>query len=112
MCCASTACLSSGATAVRDALQEQIVSAGQAERMRVSLSGCLGPCSRGPMLRVEAEQSDALFPDATPELAQRLVTAYAADPTRHPDEHQLAQDNAFFAKQVRIVTANAGRLDP
>lgn len=112
MCCASTACLSSGAAAVRDALQEQITSAGQTEQMRVSLSGCLGPCSRGPMLRVESDHGEALFEDATPDLAPRLVAAYAANPTEHPDEHRLPQDHAFFAKQVRIVTANAGRLDP
>jgi bidirectional [NiFe] hydrogenase diaphorase subunit len=64
------------------------------------------------MLRVEADASEALFEEVTPELAQRLVAAYTVDASHHPDEHRLAQDSAFFAKQVRIVTEHAGRVDP
>jgi bidirectional [NiFe] hydrogenase diaphorase subunit len=112
MCCASTACLSSDSLAVRDAVQERIKSLGQAEQIQVGLSGCLGPCSRGPMVRVEADGTDALFEGVDPEVAQHLVAAYAADPAQHPAEHQLAQDSPFFSKQVRIVTANAGQVDP
>ena len=80
--------------------------------MRVSLSGCLGPCSRGPLVRVETDETDALFADLTADVAEQLVDAYGSDPSMNPDEHRLAQDSPFFAKQVRIVTANAGRVDP
>jgi bidirectional [NiFe] hydrogenase diaphorase subunit len=63
-------------------------------------------------LRVETDLGEALYEEVTPGVAEHLVDAFAANPVSLPDEHRLDQDEPFFRKQVRIVTANAGRVDP
>jgi bidirectional [NiFe] hydrogenase diaphorase subunit len=106
-CCTSTACLSSGSEQVRAALQHAITES----TVEVRESGCMGLCSRGPMVRVEwADGTDALFENVSPDRAPRLA-AMVTEPGA-PLEQALDQHAPFFARQVRIVMANAGRIDP
>ena len=107
-CCASTACLSSDSEAVRKEFEKLL---GRGAGVEVRQSGCMGLCSRGPMVRIERpDGSDALFESVTPELAPRIVETLAEHgPTL---EQMLDQQAPFFARQVRIVTAHAGRIDP
>jgi bidirectional [NiFe] hydrogenase diaphorase subunit len=106
-CCASTACLASGSEQMRAAFQHALTDT----TIEVRESGCMGLCSRGPMVRIEwPDGSDALYEsvsvDRAPVLAAMLSRPGAA---REP---ALDQDAPFFARQVRIVMANAGRIDP
>jgi bidirectional [NiFe] hydrogenase diaphorase subunit len=113
MCCASTACLSSNSAAVRTALQQAVQGLGAGSSIQVLQSACMGPCSRGPIVRVEAAgHEEALFEYASPDLATRLVAACSGEEIALPTEQRLAHDSPFFTRQVRIVTANAGRIDP
>jgi bidirectional [NiFe] hydrogenase diaphorase subunit len=63
------------------------------------------------MVRVEMpDGSDALYESVTPELAPRIVATLTENAS--PPEQLLDQHTPFFTRQVRIVTANAGRVDP
>ena len=90
------------------ALQQAL---GPASTIEVRESGCMGLCSRGPMVRVERPDGrDALYESVTPELAPRIA-ATLTDPRVTPPEQQLDQQAPFFTRQVRIVTVHAGRID-
>ena len=65
----------------------------------------------GPLVRVElADESDALYErvttDGAGDIADTLVDG------RRPSAPELDLNAPFFTRQVRIVTANAGHIDP
>ena len=70
--------------------------------MEVRESGCIGLCSRAPMVRVELpDGSDALYESVTAELVPRIVATL----TEHasPPQQLLDQRTPFFTRQVRIA---------
>ena len=74
-CCTSTACLSAGAGLTHTAV-EQGVAANTADdsATEVVKTGCMGLCSRGPLVRVETKDEDPiLYGDVTAEVAQQIV---------------------------------------
>ena len=77
-CCTSTACLSAGAGQTHAAL-EQAIATCRCDEHEVELvkTGCMGLCSRGPMVRVEQKGDSAvLYGDVTAEIAQQIVARY------------------------------------
>ena len=55
LCCASTPCISSGALAVEEALKKAVEAEGLQTEVETVATGCLGPCSRGPLVTVKYE---------------------------------------------------------
>lgn len=140
-CCTSTACLSTGATKVLDSLERSIeaceCSEHEAEIVRI---GCMGLCSRGPMVRVETrEDREVLYADVDGDVAQQIVAQHLpiaedgkeevenVSPHDFPhfrarlreakqkkglDKHVLKPDMPFFAQQTKIVLSESGTLDP
>jgi bidirectional [NiFe] hydrogenase diaphorase subunit len=53
LCCASTPCLSSGATAVQKAMEDAIAEHELSAEVATVSTGCMGPCSRGPVVTVQ-----------------------------------------------------------
>ncbi len=90
-CCTSTACLSAGAGLTHQAL-EQSVAACQCDEHEVEVvtTGCMGLCSRGPLVRVETkDETPVLYGDVTPEVAQQIVAQYVplqGEDTEDPDD--------------------------
>jgi len=112
LCCASTACLSSGGQEVRKAIQDELKAAGLVKEVQVVATGCKGLCSRGPVLEVTAPgQEHVLYADLTPETARQIVTQHLVGGQPLPD-HQLDAHSPFFTKQVRVVLSNSGLIDP
>ncbi len=122
VCCAGTGCLSSGSKSVQDLLQETLKAHGLQDRVQVVGTGCMGLCSRGPLVKVERPgHHDVMFSDVQAELAPVMVEHFVkpmletgAVPAL---EGQLAEsimslDLPFFTRQVRVVLENAGRIDP
>jgi bidirectional [NiFe] hydrogenase diaphorase subunit len=102
-CCTSTACVSAGAGQVHNAI-EQTVAACHCEEHEVEVvkTGCMGLCSRGPLVRAEAQDADpVLYADVNPELAQQIVARHldldddnaAADPD---DDEDAASPHDFM----------------
>ncbi|MCC6630015.1 MAG: SLBB domain-containing protein [Chloroflexi bacterium] len=111
-CCASTNCVAAGSLGVLDALRAAASAAGLADAMPVVPVGCLGLCSHGPLVRVEeADQPEALYQHVAPAIAAPIVACHhlGAPP---PPAHRLPDDLPFFTRQVKIVLANVGRVDP
>ena len=77
-CCNSTACLSSGAAHTHTALQQAVVAAkGDEDAVEIVPTGCMGLCSRGPLVRVEAKDEEPLlYGDVSTEVAQQIVAQH------------------------------------
>ncbi|MCB8926560.1 MAG: NAD(P)H-dependent oxidoreductase subunit E [Ardenticatenaceae bacterium] len=129
-CCTSTACLSAGADVTYDAL-DRAMHQQEGHGAELVNTGCMGLCSRGPMVRVETkEETPALYGDVTADVAKQIVAEHLADgqPTesttphdfphyraRRPkglDRYRISLDHPFFAKQVKIVLSETGQIDP
>ncbi|HVG96531.1 MAG TPA: NuoF family protein [Chloroflexota bacterium] len=102
--CTGGGCLSCGAQAVRDALE-----AAADDGLSVQGTCCLGLCARGPLVTFRTVRPDApaaggvgagepVFTEVRPEHAPALVAR--------------APDLPFFARQTRVVLADAGLVDP
>jgi bidirectional [NiFe] hydrogenase diaphorase subunit len=104
--CTGTACASLDAEAVKTRFER-----AADKQLEVRGSCCLGLCARGPLVRVElAEDAEAVYEGVTIETAADIGQALL-DGGR-PSAPELDLQAPFFTRQVRIVTANAGRIDP
>jgi bidirectional [NiFe] hydrogenase diaphorase subunit len=112
LCCASTPCLSSGGSTVYDAINDAIKEGGLDADVQAVATGCMGPCSRGPMITVQMRDGEeVIYEHVTPETGRKIVAHHAgAEPA--PAEHILPSDIPFFAKQKKVVLANSGLIDP
>ncbi len=115
LCCASTACLSSGSPSVQDVFEQAIKANQLSKEVQLVPTGCMGLCSRGPMVRVETpDQPEVLYEHVTPEIAQKIAAKHIVPGEAEVDvtPHVLPQDIPFFTRQTRVVLSNAGNIDP
>jgi bidirectional [NiFe] hydrogenase diaphorase subunit len=109
-CCTSTACLSAGAGLTRTTL-DQAVAACQCDENEVEVvqTGCMGLCSRGPLVRVEVSQQDpVLYGNVSAEVAQQIVARYvpvsASEVDVDDDTGQLSShDILHFRSSLRTA---------
>ncbi|MFN2164647.1 MAG: (2Fe-2S) ferredoxin domain-containing protein, partial [Anaerolineae bacterium] len=112
LCCASTPCLSSGATAVQAALKEAIAEQELNAQVALVATGCMGPCSRGPVVTLQVQgQDDVMYEQVTPEIARQIVAQHVAE-NEPVAQHVMPADLPFFAKQTKVVLSNSGLIDP
>jgi bidirectional [NiFe] hydrogenase diaphorase subunit len=106
-CCMAGGCLFSQSADIKTALEKAVKDNGMSERVEICRVGCMGLCGQGPLVGVDPE--GLLYEHVTPENASSIITALAGgvaesergDPT-HP----------FFTRQMPIVLARSGRVDP
>ncbi len=123
-CCASTGCVSSGCKDVRAAVMDALKAHGHEKDVETIPTGCMGLCSRGPLMRVELTgQEPVLYQNLDP-LTARLVVAEHIDralaqpeglPFKIPaylSQHVLDLGMPFFKLQKKIVLARTGHINP
>ena len=108
-CCTAAGCISCGSEGLRKAIADEVKTQGREGKVEVCGTGCMGMCSRGPL--VLASSANALYGDLTPSHAAALASANPLD-RRALAERQINLDAPFFTQQLRIVLANSGRVDP
>lgn len=111
--CYSTPCLSAGADRVKAVLDEIVAEEKKSTdlQLEVVATGCMGPCSRGPLLRISAaDGSEQTYEKVTPELAREIVRGRLEQAP--PTIAALPADLPFFARQTKIVLSNNGWIDP
>lgn len=102
--CMDLACNSQGA----DKVLEELVKAAEAsgKKVLVRRTGCMGPCSHGPLVRVDP--ADTLYCKVGACHAEPIVSSLGGEPVP-----ELQSDLAgHFDSQVRVVLENAGHIDP
>jgi bidirectional [NiFe] hydrogenase diaphorase subunit len=111
-CCTSTACLSAGAGLTRTTL-DQAVAACQCDEDEVEVvqTGCMGLCSRGPLVRVEAkEQEPVLYGNVSADVAQQIIARYvpvgqSADDTEPDQNEEQLSSHDFLHFRSSLRTA-------
>ncbi|MGD2251498.1 MAG: NADH-ubiquinone oxidoreductase-F iron-sulfur binding region domain-containing protein [Anaerolineales bacterium] len=137
-CCISTACLSAGAGKTIQSLKQGLEASQSGDKTEVVQTGCLGLCSRGPLVRVrEKTGEEVYYADVSSELAEELIAKHVplSDPKTDGEElspelaevrsrleavrrkrtlkkHVLSRDLPFFTKQVKVVLRDVGYVDP
>ena len=112
LCCGSTACMTSGAQAARDAIDEVVAANRLADDVRVVSTGCMGLCSRGPLVKVRRRGEDeVLYADVDGDAARVLAEQHVVAGTP-VEQGQLSLEHPFFARQERVVLEHLGEHDP
>jgi bidirectional [NiFe] hydrogenase diaphorase subunit len=102
--------MSSQADLIRKNLETEVRAQGLESAVEVRRVGCMGFCGQGPLVGVDGTKPGGeLFEHVTPEDAPSIVGylkggecgVSRGDPN-HP----------FFARQLRLVRANGGQIDP
>jgi bidirectional [NiFe] hydrogenase diaphorase subunit len=102
--CMDLACASQGAEKLREALETEVKATGK--NVLIRRTGCMGPCSQGPLVRVDPE--DVLYRKVNSSHAAKIVSSLDGKPVA-----ELQCDlSDHFDKQVRVVLENAGHIDP
>ncbi len=106
-CCMAAGCMSSKSEAVKKNLEQAVNEAELSDGVEVRGVGCMKLCCEGPLVSVDSQ--NALYEKVTPENALELVQTLKGGNTgikrgdwNHP----------FFKKQMSIVLANSGEIDP
>ncbi|MDD2296476.1 MAG: NADH-quinone oxidoreductase subunit NuoF [Sphaerochaetaceae bacterium] len=117
--CGGTACESSKANAIYEALLAECKAQGVADEVQVLKTGCFGFCEQGPIVKILPE--DSFYVQIKPEDAKELIAEhvvkgrevkrllYTKDCGR---KHARVEDIEFYQKQFRIVLRNCGFIDP
>ncbi len=108
-CCSAAGCLSCGSESVRRALAAEIEARGLKGQVEVCGSGCMGLCSRGPLVRTQSD--GAIYAQLTPDEALWLLSEDPAE-RRRLEAKRLDLNDPFFTRQLKIVLANSGYIDP
>ena len=114
-CCTVGGCLSANGLAVKEQLEEAVTEAGKAGKVTVSGVGCMGLCSRGPLVRIDPE--GILYDRVTPNHASAIVASLdnnvgeISEPKIYPSPYQ-PHSHPFFTNQLKIVLENSGKIDP
>ena len=99
--CASTPCISSGALAVEDALKKAVEAEGLQTEIETVGTGCLGPCSRGPLVTIQFQgKPDVIYEGVTIELAPLIIAKHLKGASvPELDANAIPSNWPFFAKQ-------------
>lgn len=118
--CGGTGCVSSGCKAVKDTILEEIKNRGLEEKVRVIVTGCMGPCNMGPIVTVYPD--GIFYQQVKPDDAVYIVREHLENGRliegllyRSPETGKLQkcwEDIDFFRKQKRLVLRNCGLIDP
>jgi bidirectional [NiFe] hydrogenase diaphorase subunit len=109
LCCTAAGCVSCGADGLRTAIASEIKTQGREGKVEVCGTGCMGMCSKGPLVLSSADRH--LYGNATAADAPALVSPNPID--RQPlAARAIDLDAPFFTKQTKIVLANSGKVDP
>jgi bidirectional [NiFe] hydrogenase diaphorase subunit len=106
-CCMAAGCMSSSSEAVKKNLEQAVKDAGLTDEVEIRGVGCMKLCCEGPLVSIDTQGT--LYEKVAPEDALALINTLKGGQTtvkrgdfNHP----------FFKKQLSIVLANSGEIDP
>lgn len=111
--CVAASCLSSQSDKVLESIENEIKANGHKGKCHAKGVGCMGLCSRGPLVAVDDHahpDKTILYQQITPEHAPAIVQALAS---QEPVADLVCPtDTPFFQRQTKIVLENSGLIDP
>jgi bidirectional [NiFe] hydrogenase diaphorase subunit len=108
--CQAAGCLSLRSDVLMKNLESAVKEQGMEAEVEVRRVGCLGLCGQGPLVNVDGlSAKEKLFQFVRPEDAPAIVASLKGGKC---DVHTGDPDHPFFAKQMKIVCAKEGIIDP
>ncbi|HAK45544.1 MAG TPA: NADH-quinone oxidoreductase subunit NuoF [Spirochaeta sp.] len=119
--CGGTACESSKATEIFNALAAEAEAQGVIDDIQIVKTGCFGFCEKGPIVKILPEE--AFYVEVVPEDAKEIISEsivkgrmverllYIDEEDKKKGDFDI-EDIKFYQKQVRIVLRNCGFIDP
>jgi len=108
--CMSAGCMSSQADVTKKNLDAAVKAQGMEAEVEVRRVGCMGFCGQGPLVGVDHQHGEEeLFEFVKPEDANAIVGSLKGEKC---EVKKGDPKHPFFAKQVKIVRANGGIVDP
>lgn len=118
--CIGGGCIASGSLKLKSALEDAVISHGLDGVVAVQGTGCLGPCSRGPVVVMDKDQT--FYQDVKPEDANDIISMHIMDGQiiNRLTWHELGAETStpkmeeisFFKRQKKVVLKNCGLVDP
>src|SRR5215470_17767028 len=106
-CCMAAGCMSLNSKGVKEQLDQAVAKAGLKDTVEVRGVGCMKLCCEGPL--VQSDPRNNLYVKVTPENAPSIIGALNGGKA---NVAQADPNTAFFTKQMSIVLANSGSIDP
>jgi bidirectional [NiFe] hydrogenase diaphorase subunit len=106
-CCMSAGCMSSQSDEVKDALEKSVAEKQLSESVEIRRVGCMGLCGQGPLVGVEPD--GVMYQRVTPRSASEIVSTLTGGVTQL---QRCDTKHPFFTRQMPVVGANGGRIDP
>jgi len=106
-CCMAAGCMSSDSKGVKEQLEKAVAEAGLQEEVEVRGVGCMKLCCEGPLVAVDSKNE--LYVKVTSENAPSIIASLKGGKA---NVEQTDPDAAFFKKQLSIVLANSGIVNP
>ncbi len=119
--CEGSGCLQRQARAVRGAIEAALAQHGLTEDVAIHVSGCLGMCTKGPIMIVNPGYTiygQVTEADAAEIVSEHLVNRRPVARLVIQEDHlynrffRIFGDADFFGKQMRITLRNCGIIDP
>lgn len=118
--CAGTGCVSSGAKKVEAAFREQLAQRGLDKEIKVVETGCHGFCEMGPLVivypegtfYVRVQEEDVKDIVETHLFKGRIVERLLYKEPMTLEKVPNYSDISFYKKQMRMVLANCGHINP
>lgn len=114
MVCGGGGCISSGCKEIKDTLIEELARWGIDKEIKVVVTGCMGPCSLGPMMIIYPEGTfyKKLTTDDVKEIVkQHLYLGNVVEHLLFEDEESI-ENISFFNRQIKIALRNVGIINP
>ena len=116
--CCGASCISSGSEEVLKKMQEEIKAKGLDNEIEVIPSGCMGPCTQGPLVKYLPEQT--IYQKVNSENTSLIVQKQVIE--KRPIENMLlfadsrekpfinANEDPFFKRQMKIALKDCGDI--
>lgn len=112
--CGGGGCISSGCLEIKSALEQELARWKIEDEIKVVVTGCMGPCSLGPMMIIYPEGTfyKKLTVDDVKEIVEQHL--YLGSVVEHLllEENREINNISFFNNQVKIALRNVGLIDP
>lgn len=117
--CSTTGCAASGAKAVLAAFQEELAKQGLDKQIALKATGCHGFCERGPIVVIHPQQIfyQRVSAKDVPDIVQAVGNGQVVERLLYIDPLSgeritVEEEIPFYKRQMRIIYANNGRIDP
>ena len=118
--CTGGGCIACGSLNVRSQLAEKLEERGLSGKFMVKGTGCLGPCSKGPVILMKKSgifYENVQLADIDTIIDEHLIGGQPVEKLLHLNDEDgkripKAADIKFFSHQRKIVLRRCGTIDP